>query len=64
MRDDLSAHGGKWRTIEIVVAEKGSMSRERRMNARRTKEIEGQRRLRQEPIPFSEREFGMDGAED
>ena len=34
------------------------------MNAGRTKEIEGQRRLRQEPIPLSEREFRMDGAED
>jgi hypothetical protein len=34
------------------------------MNSGRTKEIEGQRRLRQEPIPLSEREFRMDGAED
>ena len=64
MRNDLSAHGGERRAIEIVVAEKGSMSREQRMNAGRTKEIEGQHCLRQEPIPLSEREFRMDGAED
>ena len=43
---DLSAHGGKGGTIEIVVAEKRSMSGQRRMNARRSKEIEGQDRLR------------------
>ena len=33
------------------------------MDARRTKEVEGQDCLRKETIPFSEREFGVDSAE-
>lgn len=34
------------------------------MDARRTKEIEGQDRLREETIPFGERKLGINGAKD
>ena len=60
--NDLSAQGGKRSTIEIELTKQRSMSRERRMDARRTEEIEGQCRLRKETIPFSERELGVNGA--
>ena len=60
--NDLGAQGGERSTIEIELTEQGGVSRERRMDARRTEEVEGQNCLRKETIPFGERELGVDGA--
>ncbi len=62
MGNDLGAQGGERSTIEIELTEQGGVSRERRMDARRTEEVEGQNCLRKETIPFGERELGVDGA--
>ena len=60
--NDLSTQGGKRSAIEVELTEQRCMSRERRMYPRRTEQVESQRCLRKETIPFGERELGVDGA--
>ena len=63
MGNNLSANGGKRSAVEVKLTEERGMSRQGGMDARRTEEVEGQSCLREETIPFSERELRVNGAE-
>jgi hypothetical protein len=64
MGDDSGASGGNRRTVEVIIPKEGCMSRERRMDAGGTKEVECEDSLGKETIPLCEREGRIGGAQD
>ena len=64
MGDNLRTHGRKGSAVEVELTEERGVSRKRRMDTRGTEKVQSQRGLRKKAIPFSERELGIDSAED
>ncbi len=64
MGNNVRTHGRKGSAVEVELTEERGVSRKRRMDTRGTEKVQGQRGLRKKAIPFSERELGINSAED